>query len=195
MAFGILMLADKIIGFLGYPAEFYNSVPPMILLALHVPLAGIDMVIGTVLATSGKQRAWAFTGVAAAVLNPAANLVAIPLTQSMFGNGSIGAALITTVTELFMLGVGLRLLPAGIVMPSTLRYIARCVVAGIIMSIAVWFVRDMPIAVPVAVGAIAYAAMSFALRTLTVREVRAVAVEIVGRRLATRLAQGRGIAA
>lgn len=195
MGFGILLLPDKLIAFLGYPDSFVNSIAPMMLLALHVPLAGIDMVIGTVLATSDRQRAWALTAVAAAILNPAANLIAIPVTERLLGNGAVGAAAITTATELFMLVVGLRLLPRGVVLPSTVRYVGRCVFAALLMSLAVFVVRELPFLVAVGVGVFVYTVASFALKTLTVQEIRALASQVAGRGLAARLAQRRGAAA
>ena len=189
MAFGILVLPDKLVHFLGYPETFSNSVWPMMLLALHVPLAGIDMVIGTVLATTGRQRQWAMTGVAAAVLNPAANLVLIPLTDHLFGNGAIGASGVTTLTEVFMLTVGLRLLPDGIVVPSTVGYVARCAAAGLLMSAVVLLVRDQPFLLVVLIGAAVYTAASFSLKTLSVAEIRTLARYVVGRTLAARPSQ------
>jgi O-antigen/teichoic acid export membrane protein len=181
MAFGILMLPDKLIGVLGYPDEFANSIVPIMLLSLHVPLAGIDMVIGTVLITVDRQRQWAVTAVAAAIINPAANLVAIPVTDALFGNGAIGAAFVTTLTELFMLVVGLRLIPKGIVLPSTFGYVGRCICSGLIMSAAVFVARDMSFAIPVTVGVAAYAGASFALRTLTVDDLKGLVRHLLSR--------------
>jgi O-antigen/teichoic acid export membrane protein len=181
MAFGILMIPDKLVHFLGYPAGFSNSIAPMMLLALHVPLAGIDMVIGTVLATTGRQRQWAMTAVAAALLNPAANMIAIPLTEQVYGNGAIGAAFITTLTELFMLVVGLRLLPRGIVVPSTVAYVARCVFAALCMSVDVLVVREAPLPVTVVLGAATYVAASLVVGTLLVSDLRKLGRFLVGR--------------
>jgi len=172
MAFGILLLPDKLIQVLGYPEVFSNSTVPIVLLALHMPLAGIDMVLGTMLAALDRQRLWAFTGIAAAVLNPALNLVAIPLTQSAFGNGAIGAAAITTVTEVFLFVVGLRLLQRGVLGRPTLAYVAGCIAAAVVMSAAVWVLRDAPIIAPVLCGAVVYFAAAFALKLISAAELR-----------------------
>src|SRR5262249_50393352 len=106
---GVMLPPGRLLDQLGYPAEFDPSIVPIILLAPHVLLVGIDMVIGTVLNTRDRQRQWAMAGVAAAVFNPALNLLLIPLAQSRLGNGAIGASTVTTLTELFMLVIGLRL--------------------------------------------------------------------------------------
>jgi O-antigen/teichoic acid export membrane protein len=167
MALGIMLLPDKVIHLLHYPADFSNSLIPIVLMAPHVPLVGIDMVIGTVLIVSERQRAWAITAVAAAILNPAVNLLAIPLTQRAFGNGAIGAAAVTTLTEVFMMVVGLRLLPRGVFDRTDLDRVARIVLAGLMMAGAVWVARDLPIVVTVIVGAVSYFTTAAALGQLT----------------------------
>lgn len=193
MAFGILVIPDKIVQFLGYPASFANSVAPIMFLSLHLPLAGIDMVIGTVLGTLDRQRVWALTGVAAAFLNPAANLVAIPVADRLYGNGAIGAALVTSLTELFMLAIGLRLLPAEIFTTSTLRYVLRCVGAGIFMAAVVAAARGAPLLLVVGLGAITYALASLGLRTLSLSEIRWVVGGLLRRALPTAPLSAEGI--
>jgi O-antigen/teichoic acid export membrane protein len=167
MALGIMLLPDKVIHLLHYPADFANSLIPIVLTAPHVPLIGIDMVIGTVLIVKDRQHAWAITAVAAAILNPAANLFAIPLTQRAFGNGAIGAAAVTTLTEVFMLVVGLQLLPKGVFDRADLVRVARIILAGLVMAGAVWLARDLPIVVTLIVGALSYFACAAALGQLT----------------------------
>src|SRR5207302_7501842 len=134
VAMGILVLPDRIINFLGYPAEFLASIPLMMILALHVPLTGADMILGTALNALDKQRQWSMTAVAAAVLNPTINVAMIPFTQTMFGNGAIGAAIVTVATELFMMSVGLYLLRgSGVLDRSCLTSALKCVLAGALM--------------------------------------------------------------
>src|SRR5260370_32329685 len=158
MALGIMLLPDKIIHLLGYPVNFDNSIVPLIFLAPHLPLAAVDVMIGTVLNARDRQRQWAMTGVAAAGLNPLLNLIAIPYAQAHWGNGAIGAAAITTLTEVFMLVGGLRLLPRDVFGTSTLVDIAKVGVASAAMGVAVWLSRDLTVIVPIAVGAAVYPA-------------------------------------
>jgi O-antigen/teichoic acid export membrane protein len=184
IALGVLVIPDKLIDALGYPAVFSHSIVPIMLLSLHVPFAGIDTIVGTMLATTDRQRSWAMTGVAAAFLNPAANLIAIPATQHLYGNGAIGASVVTVLTEMFMLTVGLRLLPAGLLARSTVGYVGRCLLAGLLMAVAVISVRDLPLVLIVPLGGIVYAASSFALRTISARELRVVVRDIFAARRA-----------
>jgi O-antigen/teichoic acid export membrane protein len=180
MALGIMLLPDKIIYLLGYPTNFDNSIVPLVLLAPHLPLAAIDVMIGTVLNARDRQRQWAIVGVAAAILNPLLNLVAIPYAQANWGNGAIGAATITTFTEVFMLVGGLRLLPKGVFGISTLLDILKCVFGAAVMGGAVWLTRDLPIVVPVAVGGVVYAAMCLATGAVSLGELKEVHLHLRG---------------
>ena len=106
MALGIILLADKLIAMLNYPPEFANAVAPMVLLAPHIPLAAFNTIVGTVMAARDRQRRWAILAMIAAAFTPLANFVAIPYAQATFGNGAIGAATITTLTEVAILLAG-----------------------------------------------------------------------------------------
>ena len=166
-----ILLSDKLMGLL-YPSEFSRSVPIMVILALNVPLVGADMIIGTALIARDKQRQWALTGVSAAFLNPAMNAVLIPLTQSAYGNGAIGAATATLLTEMYLMAMGLRLLPRGVFDSTTLSTTLRTVGAALLMAGPVWITRDMPIVVPVAVGVVVYSGSCLLLRAVFVSDLR-----------------------
>lgn len=180
MALGIMLLPDKLIAVLRYPESFNNSTVPLMLLALSIPLIGVDMVIGTVLNTRDRQRQWAMTAVAAAVLNPTLNILAISHTQAAYGNGAIGAAAITTLTEVFMMAVGLRLLPRGVFDGATLRGVLKCLAAGTIMAVCVWATRDYLLIVPVLAGALVYGGSCFALGIVTGDDVKKIALHVSG---------------
>lgn len=175
---GILLLPDRLISFFGYPPVFWRSAAPLALLALHIPLVGIDMMIGTILNALDKQRQWAMTGVAAAVLNPALNLIAIPYTQARFGNGAIGAAGITTLTEVFMLIVGLAMLPRGVINQRAVKDFLKCVLAAAVMSCVVWLARSLPVPITVILAAVVYALTCLAVGVLTLRDLRIVIMQL-----------------
>jgi O-antigen/teichoic acid export membrane protein len=182
MALGIMLLPDKIIALLGYPETFTHSTLPLILLAPHLPVAAIDVMIGTVLNTRDKQRQWALTAVTSAGLNPLLNAIAIPFTQQIWGNGAIGAAAITTLTEVFMMVVGLRLLPVGVFERATLVDVVKFLGAGAAMSGAVLLTRELPIIVPVALGALVYCTACLAVGAVSLGELNAVRTHLITRR-------------
>jgi O-antigen/teichoic acid export membrane protein len=170
MSLGVILISDRLIDLLHYPAAFHNSVIPIVLLAAGFPLVAADMILGTLLNSLDRQRQWAMTGVAAAVLNPVANLAAIPLTQDYLGNGAIGAAAVTTATELFVMAVGLRLLSRGVFDSTTVAQAGRCLAAAAVMAAVVLPLRSFPIAVPVLAGCVAYCLAALAVRAVSFSE-------------------------
>lgn len=170
MALGIMLLPDKLVALFGYPESFSHSIPLMVLLAPHIIMVGVNMVIGTVLNTRDRQKAWALAAVAAALANPVLNFPAINVSQAAFGNGAIGASVVTTLTELFMLGAGLRLLPAGVFGRETAWDVLRCVAAASVMAIALWLARDLPVPASVAVGALVYGVTCLAVGAVSLRD-------------------------
>jgi O-antigen/teichoic acid export membrane protein len=170
IAFGSIVLAGPLIDFLGYPEPFVNSVPLIMILALHIPIVGVDMIIGSALNALDRQRQWALTGAAAAVLNPSVNLLLIPVFERATGNGAIGAAVTAVLTELFMLVAGLYLLRGRVFGRRSLGVTLRCLGAGLIMAGAVWLLRDRVLPVPILAGAAVYVLASLALGTVSLSD-------------------------
>jgi len=175
------VLAQHFVTLFGYPETFNNSVLLIILLSPCLMLASVDTLIGTILATRDRQKAWAMTGLAAAFLNPALNFVAIPFTQSTYANGAIGAAAVTSLTEVFMMVVGLRLMPPRVFNVELVFHGAKCAVVGLIMAGFVWLTRDYPMIVPILTGAAVYGAGCFAVGTLSVAELKQLVVDVAAR--------------
>ena len=111
------------------------------------------MMVGAILSARDQQRQWAIAGVAAALLNVSLNFVAIPYTQNHFDNGAIGAALVTSLTEVLLLVAGQRLLERGILDRRTYVAAGKCLLIGIAMGILVWWANDLPLVVTVPLGA------------------------------------------
>lgn len=181
MALGIMLLPDRIVHALHWSDSFQHSILPIVLLAPSFPLVAVDMMIGTALNARDRQKQWALTGVAAAVLNPTLNLILIPYTQTHYGNGAIGAATVTTVTELFMMVVGLWLMPRGVLTRDTGAWALRCLGACLVMTVLVVLLRDANLVVPVAVGGLAYVAASLSFGTLSLSDMRGALRHVVSR--------------
>jgi len=131
----------------------------------------MDMVLGTVLIASDRQRQWVIVGCLAAILNPLLNLIAIPLSIRIFGNGAIGASIITVVTELTMMVGAIYLRPRGVLDLATTGYLSRCVAASLPMIPAVLVCGGLWLPAKIAVGMVVYALSSLVLRTVSVRDV------------------------
>ena len=170
---GIALVISDVFAFLGYyQAGFGPAVPLVQILALHIPIVGIDMVLGSALIAADKQKAWTVIGCCAAALNPLLNLIAIPLTAQRFGNGAIGAAIVTVATELFMMVGAILLRPAGVLDKGSVLFSVRCGVASLVMVPAVLAVGTTVLPIKIAVGAATYAIASLAVGTVSLDGLR-----------------------
>jgi O-antigen/teichoic acid export membrane protein len=151
-------------------------------LSAALPLVGMNMIVGSALNAKDRQRQWALTGVAAAILNPALNLLAIPYTQTTFGNGAIGAAAVTSCTEIFMFIVGQFLLPRGVLTWQTATGVLKCMMVGLVMAAVVWTARGLPILLTISLGAVVYAAGSLLVGTVSIHDLARVRTHLVSRR-------------
>jgi O-antigen/teichoic acid export membrane protein len=178
MSLGIMTLAPGLIRVLGYPDSFSHSVLPIVLLAPGFPLVAVDMIIGTILNATDRQRAWAAAAVAAAFINPTLNVFAIKITDSMLHNGAVGAAAVTTFTEVLLMVVGIALLPRGSVGRVVVGRASRCIAAGLVMVAVVIPLRDLPIVIPVAAGGVVYAAAAVAFGALSLADLREILLHL-----------------
>jgi O-antigen/teichoic acid export membrane protein len=172
MSFGLIVLPAKLIDLFGYPDSFSNAVLPIALLAAGLPLVAVNMIIAPALAALDRQRQWALAGVGAAILNPALNFVAIPYTQSEFGNGGIGAAAVTTLTEVYLLGVALWLLPSELLDLATWKHVLRSFFAGLVMAGDLLLVLHLPVLILIPLGAVIYAVVSWAMGNVEFADLR-----------------------
>jgi O-antigen/teichoic acid export membrane protein len=169
---GIALVASDVFALLNYQAGFEHAIPLVQILAMHIPIVGIDMVLGSALIAVDRQRIWTLTACGAAALNILLNLFAIPLTDRLWGNGAIGAAVVTVTTEVFMMVCALALRPAGVMDRFTVSFAVRCVAASLAMIPAVLVFSSGGVFVEVAVGMVVYAVASVALGTISLKGLR-----------------------
>jgi O-antigen/teichoic acid export membrane protein len=171
IAAGTILIAQPFLDLI-YPPEFHNAIPLMAILAVHIPIVGLDMVLGSMLIARDRQVPWLVVGCIAAVANPLLNLVLIPRTESAFSNGAIGAAIVTVFTEVLMLVGALILRPAGVFDRSTTRFVLRTAAAALAMMAVVFTLRNTALPAQVAVGILAYGLFSLVVRTIRLADVR-----------------------
>jgi len=111
-------------------------------------------------------------GCIAVVFNPAANFIAIPLTKTRFGDGAIGASIVTVATEVVMMIGAIYLRPSGVLDRATQSFLVRCAVASAVMIPPVMLADRAPLAVKVAIGVAAFVIATLGLRLASVRESR-----------------------
>ena len=179
-AVGMALVADSFLSLL-YGAEFQQAVPLIRLLALQIPILGIDIVLASVVIAADRQRQWVAVSVAAAVFNPLANLVAIPVSEQAFGNGAIGAAVVTILTEVMLLVAAVAMQPSGVLDRPTTTTLLRMVAASAAMVPVVLALGSTPLAVRIVAGVVTYGVASLALRTVSMDEVRRIRARPVAR--------------
>lgn len=173
MAAGIALVAGDMIAFLHYSSQFTHSVPLIQILALHIPVVGVTMLLGSALMARDRQKQWVVVGFVAAIFNPLANLIAIPATTRAFGNGAVGASIITVATELVMLGGAIYLLQSdGVFDRRTLGFVLRCLAACAAMMSAVVVARDVWFPARVVIGMVTYGLASLAVGTFSATDLR-----------------------
>ncbi len=163
MGAGIALLASDLTRIIG-GSEFLPADSVVVVMAIAVPLIGLDVLLGTVLFSVDRQRAWTGVAFVAAVVNPALNLITIPLADRLWDNPALGAALATLETE-FLMGVAAWWLLGPIIdRAATASLIARALLACAVMALPVLLVRDMAGAfAAIPVGALAYTGAAVAL--------------------------------
>jgi O-antigen/teichoic acid export membrane protein len=108
ISLGLSVISSDLIAFLPYPEGFKNSVPLVTILALTIPATALLTVMGTIAMASDKQKAWSIALLGTVLLNAATNAAAIPYFAEHHDNGAIGAALMTLLSEIFMMIIALR---------------------------------------------------------------------------------------
>jgi O-antigen/teichoic acid export membrane protein/Mrp family chromosome partitioning ATPase len=171
MAIGIALTAGNIIDFLHYDS-FHQAIPLIQILALHIPIVSMDMILATALTAKDRQKAWLVVGCVAVVFNPTLNLIAIPFANHRYGNGAIGASVVTVATEVVMMIGAIYLRPKGVLDRATRSFLLRTVVAGLTMIPPVILAARAPFAVKVIIGAAAFAVACVVLRLVPVRASR-----------------------
>jgi O-antigen/teichoic acid export membrane protein len=121
----------------GLPA-YGPSINVLRILVMGLPFLFVDMVIGTTLLASNKQRQQSILALAAIPLNMGMNFFLIPYYQNHFGNGGLGAAIATVITEMFIMVVGISLMPKGIFKGFRYQAVWKGLVAGGVMALFLW---------------------------------------------------------
>ena len=101
-------------------------------------LVYIDMMLGTVLLASDKQKEITRISFYAIFINVGLNYFFIPYTQHHYGNGGTGAGIATLMTELFIMIMMLHAMPKNILKESFVPVQLKALGAGILM-VAVFY--------------------------------------------------------
>lgn len=118
--------------------EYGPSVLVLQIFSIGILLVYIDFMLGSAILATDRQRAWAVVGFVAILLNIALNFLLIGYTQEQMGNGGIGAAITTIITELFILVAALFMLPKSYFREFDYLMPVKCIGSGVAMSAMIW---------------------------------------------------------
>lgn len=150
----LIVAAPNIIGFLYHRADFANAVPVIQALAPGLIFLYINTLFGNVIVSTKGEKKIPISAAVALVFNLGLNIWLIPLYQQN------GAAIVTSLTELLLLCLSILFLPKGLLPGKSLKVGIKALVATLIMSLAVMFLRTLsilvilPIVLPIYAGAI-----------------------------------------
>ena len=138
MAIATYAFAHEIISTLFGLSEYAPSVAVLRVLAPGLFLVYVDFVLVTALVALDRQRQWSFVALMAIPLSVVLNYVFIPIFQTQQGNGGIGSALATNLTELFITAAALLVMPKGVLGGRSVVSALKASGAGLCMLVVVW---------------------------------------------------------
>ena len=163
----LALFADRIVATL-YPADAYAPAANALrLLAPRVVFLYVNSVLMYTLVALHQDRRLLFMVVTLAILNPLANLVAIPLLAQN------GAALVSSLTELGWLIWQVRAMPNDLLGRASLRVAAKAGVAAMSAALACAAVWGQPLVVMLLLALAAYVGLALLLRVVEPSDLRA----------------------
>ena len=166
VAAGTVLIADPILVLLYGAGPFQHAGPCLKLFGVSILLVCVDVLLGSILIARGKEKAWSYMAIGAAFFNPLLNLFFIPLTHKIYGNGGIGAAAATLLTEGLMMAGAFYLIPSGTLSTTNLVTFIKAGFLSIVMFIALSLISFSNVVWTVVAGALFYFASSWLIRVL-----------------------------
>jgi O-antigen/teichoic acid export membrane protein len=139
----VFAFARVVINFFYGLRQYGESVPLLKIFAVGSLMLYVDIVIGTVLLASDNQRKLSLLAFGAVFVNIALNYFMIPLFQHKCGDGAIGSAIATLITELFVMTRMIFMLPRNIMKDVRVQKQFKALAAGLGMAISLWIMQAL----------------------------------------------------
>lgn len=182
MAIGAFSFAPEIIHLFFGRSSYEPSVLILKIFSVGVVLLYIDFVLGTVLLSSDKQKAMSRTAFLAIFVNVGLNYLLIPFAQHSAGNGGIGSAIATLITELFVMINMLALIPSRLFEHARIGAQVKTLASGVVMIIILELLALASVTwvASAALATASYAVSLLLMKTFTASD-KALARSIIGR--------------
>ena len=181
---GTYLFADVAIRVLYSRHGFERSVEVLQAIAPSLFFVGLGIYMGTLLNALRKRRRLAMAKVASIGAGIVLTLLLIPWAQNRFGNGGIGAALVSSGSEIVMLLFCLPILPRGFIDRSVASVAVRSLVVGGLTVAAGRLVQSWPVPLRLAIVLSAFVGFSAMLGLIRSSD-RALLRGLFGRRSAS----------
>jgi len=143
---------------------YSQAAPVLTVLALVLPLMYLNIMLNQVVVAAKRQSIWTWIMVGATIVNPLLNIALIPLFQSHFGNGAIGAAIALALTEFLIVGVGFLVVARKVLTTASTFRLLRTAIAGGAMWAVMYATRPFGFVVSALAGALIFTALVPVLR-------------------------------
>lgn len=167
MAAFMIVAAPAIIGFLYHRTDFINSIPVVQALAPGLVFLYINTLFSSIIMSTKREKKIPIMAAAALVFNLGLNLVLIPLYQQ------VGAAAITSLTELLLLCISLAFVPKYLLPAKSVKVGVKTLIASLFMAGILYFLSAFSIFILLPVAFLSYISVATLLRTIPREDVQA----------------------
>ncbi len=174
LAIGLVFFSRSIVQILFGLSQFAPSSVILKIFSVGMLLTYVDFVLGEAILAIDKQKQWAIVAFGAMIINIVSNCFLIPYFQATSGNGGIGAAVATDLTEFFVLVCAVLLVPRELFSRKMLTTSFKGIISGAVMALLTAGAASLgtPLVLLPIVGLSAYVVALFATSTFTFSEVR-----------------------
>ncbi len=131
----LITCAEPIVSLVFGLEKYAQSVIILRLLGVAISFIYINFHIGSIIISTNRQRFTPIIAAIAGVINLSLNYFLIPYFQSVYGNGGIGAAGVTIVTEVSVTAMILLILPKDCFNSGNIIVVMKAVAAGLVMAL------------------------------------------------------------
>lgn len=154
------LAAPNIVGFLYHKDDFGPTVYVIQMLAPGLIFLYINTLLTTIIVTLKSEKKMPLMAALALVFNLGLNFLLIPRYQE------VGAALMTSLTELLLLIISLFFLPRSLFSSGSLKVAAKAALATLIMCLAVYPLRAFSILLILPIAGLIYVGAAILLKTI-----------------------------
>lgn len=147
---GTALFAPWAVGWIYGTDQFAPAGISLSAMSVFIVLVYGSIVLGPSIMAAGRQWAWCAAQSLCLVVSMVLDPILIPWADRTYGNGSLGVSLSVGLAEVAMVGLGLAILPRGILNRALARTMARCVAAALLATAVGWGLHGVPILAVVA---------------------------------------------